>query len=56
MAVDDKMKPKIIEINIGPNLGIHDDRDSELKHRVVRDIFKVLKIIPDGNNGFIRIL
>ena len=56
IAVDDKMNPKIIEVNIGPNLGTHDGRDSELKHRVVRDIFKVLKIVPNEGNGFIQII
>lgn len=56
VAVDDKMNAKIIEVNIGPNLGTHDGRDSELKHRVVRDIFKVLKIVPDDKNGFIQII
>lgn len=55
IAVDDELKPKIIEVNIGPNLGTHDDRDSEVKHNVVRDIFKTLKIVPDENNGFIHL-
>jgi hypothetical protein len=56
IAVDDKMHPKIIEVNIGPNLSTHDGRDSEVKHTVVRDIFKVLKIVPDKDNGYIQII
>lgn len=56
IAVDDKLNSKIIEVNIGPNLATHDGRDSEVKHTVVRDILKVLKIVPDVNNGFIKIV
>ncbi|AYV76873.1 MAG: tubulin-tyrosine ligase family protein [Barrevirus sp.] len=59
IAVSDTLEPKIIEINIGPNLGTHDGRDSEIKHKVVRDIFKVLKITPksekEDNGGFIQL-
>ncbi len=57
IAVDNTLHPKIMEINIGPNLNTHDGRDSEIKHKVVRDIFKTLKIIPDDtSNGFIHLL
>jgi hypothetical protein len=57
IAVSDSLEPKIIEINIGPNLGTHDGRDSEIKHTIVRDIFKVLKIVPDTNShNFIQLL
>ncbi|ARF09761.1 tubulin-tyrosine ligase family protein [Indivirus ILV1] len=57
IAVDDKLNPKVMEVNIGPNLNTHDGRDSEIKHKVVRDIFRILKIIPDDkSNGFIHLL
>ena len=56
IAVDDKLYPKIIEVNVGPNLKLHDERDSEVKHAVIRDLFKVLKIVPDENNKYIKLL
>lgn len=56
IALDDKLDPKIIEVNVGPNLKFHDKRDSEIKHMVIRDIFKVIKIVPNDDNKFIKIL
>lgn len=56
IAIDDQLKPKIIEVNKGPDLGVKDDRDSNVKHNVVNDIFKILKIIPDEDNQFIKII
>ena len=55
IALNNKMMPQIMEVNVGPNLGIHDNRDSQIKHTVIRDILKVLKVVPDGDNGFIRL-
>lgn len=56
IAVDDKLEPKVMEVNIGPNLATHDGRDSDIKHMVVRDILKVLKVIPDNDNNFIKLI
>ncbi|QKF93836.1 tubulin-tyrosine ligase/tubulin polyglutamylase [Fadolivirus algeromassiliense] len=56
IAVDNRLEPKVMEVNIGPNLATHDKRDSDVKHMVVRDIFKTLKIVPDIDNNFIKIL
>lgn len=56
VAIDDNLEPKIMEFNIGPNLGIHDEEDREIKHKVVQDIFKTLKIVPDIDNGFIQLI
>lgn len=56
IALDDHLNPKVMEFNIGPNLATHDGRDSEIKHMVVRDIFKVLKVVPDSDNGFIKLI
>lgn len=56
VAVDDKLESKIMEVNIGPNLATHDKRDSDIKHMIVRDILKVLKVVPDNDNGFIKLV
>jgi len=56
IALDNMLNPKIMEFNIGPNLATHDNRDKEIKHKVVEDIFKTLKIVPDINNGFIKLI
>lgn len=56
IALDDKLYPKIMEVNIGPNLETHDKRDSDAKHKVVRDIFKILQIVPNKDNMFDKII
>lgn len=55
IALDYNLNPKIMEFNIGPNLGTHDDKDKAIKFQVVEDIFKTIGIIPNTNNGFIRL-
>jgi hypothetical protein len=56
IALNEKLYPKIMEFNVGPNLATHDPRDSEIKHMVVRDIFKTLELIPNVNNKYIRLI
>ena len=56
IALDDKLYPKIMEVNVGPNLATHDKKDSIVKHKVVRDIFKVLQIVPNKDNDFDKII
>ncbi len=56
IALDDKLDPKIIECNKGPNLLKNDDRDGELKTALVKDIFKVINIIDNNHNNFIQII
>lgn len=56
IALNDKLEPKIMEFNIGPNLATYDAKDKKIKNKVVEDIFKTIKIIPDVNNGFIKII
>ena len=57
IAVDDNLQANIMEINKGPDLGAKDTRDSELKHNLVRNIFKTVGLINnDDNNGFIQLL
>lgn len=55
IAINENLIPMLMECNIGPDLGSKDKRDGEIKHKVVADIFKVIKVIPDENNGFIKI-
>jgi hypothetical protein len=57
VAVDDKLNAKIMEINKGPDLGAKDIRDSELKHNLVKNIFKTVNLIDnDDTNGFIKLV
>lgn len=58
IAVDNKLKSKIMEINKGPDLGAKDKRDSELKHKCVKDMFKLIGLIENDeeNNGFIKLI
>lgn len=56
IAIDDHLNPMVIECNKGPNIEAHDQHDGELKHKVIRDILKILKLIPDEDNGYIRII
>ena len=56
VALDENLKPKIIECNKGPNLIINDDRDGQLKKSLVKDIFKVLGIIKNESHNFVRVV
>ncbi len=56
VAINDNLKPQLMEINKGPDLGAKDKRDKELKNSVVRDLLKVVKILPMGGHGFIKIV
>jgi len=57
IALNDKLEPQIMEVNKGPDLGAKDTRDSDIKHGVVTDVFKVLKVIPDGSTSkFVKII
>ena len=56
IAVFDDLTVKLMEINKGPDLDAKDERDSELKHNLVRDIFKTVNLIDDDDkNDFIRV-
>jgi hypothetical protein len=52
IALSDSLIPKIMEANKGPDLGTKDGRDSHVKHKVVEDMFKTVKLIDDNDNGF----
>ena len=57
IAINNKLKPQIMEFNKGPDLDAKDERDKELKQNMVKDMLKVLNIIPkNGECGFIPIL
>jgi len=56
VAIDNTLNAKLMEINKGPDLSAKDQRDSELKHNLVRDIFKTVGLIDNINpNGFINL-
>lgn len=55
VALDEELKPQIMEVNKGPDMGFKDERDGALKTGVMTDIFKVLKMIPDNGHNFIKI-
>lgn len=59
VATNDQLNPMIMEINKGPDLGAKDKRDSELKHKVVRDILNIIGAIKYEENEkqqFVKIL
>jgi hypothetical protein len=60
VAIDNKLNAMIMEINKGPDMNAKDKRDSEVKHNVIRDIFRSTGIIDDKiineKNGFINVL
>lgn len=60
IAVNTSINSVIIECNKGPDLSSKDDRDSTLKHNMVRDALKIVGVIPSGaianDNGFIKVL
>lgn len=47
VSLSDTLVPHLMEINKGPDLATKDEKDSNIKHQVVNDVFKVIKVIPD---------
>lgn len=56
VAINQDLKPMVMEINKGPDLTAKDDRDKELKINLGTDILKSVGLIPNTNNKFITIL
>lgn len=57
IAVSDTLKPMVMEVNKGPDLGAKDERDGKVKNGVVNGILKTLKIVENNNsNNFIKVL
>ena len=54
VAVNKKYEPMIMEINKGPDLSGKDERDTEIKLNLLRDMFKLLN--KQNQNGFIKII
>ena len=56
---DDTLKPYILEFNKGPVLGCVKgiDIECEIKRKLQKDIFEIVKLIPKtANNGFTKLL
>jgi hypothetical protein len=57
VAIDDNFGAKIMEINKGPDLGAKDEKDSLLKHNMVRNMFNLVEIGNfDVENKFIQLI
>ena len=56
VAIDEDLKPMIMEINKGPDLTAKDGRDKDLKIQMCTDILKSTGLLPNKNNKFITIL
>jgi len=57
VAINQDLKPMVMEINKGPDLTAKDDgRDKELKINLGTDILKSVGLLPNINNNFITIL
>ena len=56
IAINQELKPMVMEINKGPDLTAKDGRDRELKMNLGTDILKSVGLIPNVNNNFINVL
>lgn len=57
IALDRNLRPLLMEINKGPDLGAKDKRDHQVKFNVVEDMMKVIKVVPNWqNHNFIPIV
>ncbi len=57
VAIDDELRPQIMEVNKGPDLTAKDDRDKKLKIGLCKDILKSVGLIDtDSNNKFVNVL
>jgi hypothetical protein len=57
VAINDKLKPQIIEINKGPDLSSKDDRDGMVKRKMFGDVLEIIGIKSiNHDNGLIHIL
>lgn len=59
IALSNKLEPKIMEINKGPDMDSKDERDGKVKTGCITDTLKILGLIdnvPTSANGFIHIL
>jgi hypothetical protein len=59
VAVNNELWPSLMEINKGPDLSAKDDRDGKVKSKCIRDMFKIIGVLPKNHtdeNGFIKVL
>ena len=57
IAIDNQLKPLLMELNKGPDMNAKDTRDKNLKENLAKDILKSVNLLPDDEtNGFINIL
>jgi hypothetical protein len=57
IAINDQLKPLLMEINKGPDLKAKDGRDKLLKLKLSEDILNLVGLLPNvKNNNFLNIL
>jgi len=57
VGVNDDLCPIIMEINKGPDLGAKDERDSNLKHGLVKDTLKIIGAVECSEpHNFTKVL
>ena len=56
VAIDDQLKPSIMEVNKGPDLSAKDGRDREVKLGLSKDILKSVGLVPNLGNKFKTVL
>jgi hypothetical protein len=54
VALNDQLMPQIMEVNKGPDLGGKDERDLNIKKKVVADMFNIVGIIPNVKDNSFR--
>jgi len=55
VALDDRLEAKLMEFNKGPDMKPKDDRDKEVKYKVMSDVFDIVKIKKSKNNRFVKL-
>ena len=57
LFINNKLKSLIMEINKGPDLGFKDDRDKELKNKLIDNMFQKMNILNNSKeDNFIKML
>lgn len=54
--VNNNLEPLLMEINKGPDLGYKDDRDKNVKMKVVTDIFTLIGLTDETSVDFVKIV
>lgn len=58
ISLNDQLQPQIMEINKGPDIGAKDERDGNIKKKLIKDIFEIIGLTESisKDNGLQRIL